>query len=101
MTGSAAFLRAGADLFAGAGIASASIQTAGADDFTAFAAVIGASMRYETGSYVEMRGMNLAVGFARALRGSNVRLLFGPMVEYGRGNYDSYVNDAHGDGSVR
>ena len=101
MTGSAAFLRAGADLFAGAGIASASIQTAGADDFTAFAAVSGASMRYETGSYVEMRGMNLAVGFARALRGSNVRLLFGPMVEYGRGNYDSYVNDAHGDGSVR
>ena len=101
MTGSAAFLRAGADLFAGAGIASASIQTAGADDFTAFAAVSGASMRYETGSYVEMRGMNLAVGFARALRGSNGRLLFGPMVEYGRGNYDSYVNDAHGDGSVR
>ena len=101
MTGSAAFLRAGADLFAGAGIASASIQTAGADDFTAFAAISGASMRYETGSYVEMRGMNLAVGFARALRGSNGRLLFGPMVEYGRGNYDSYVNDAHGDGSVR
>lgn len=101
MTGSAAFLRAGADLFAGAGIASASIQTAGADDFTAFAAVSGTSMRYETGSYVEMRGMNLAVGFARALRGSNGRLLFGPMVEYGRGNYDSYVNDAHGDGSVR
>ena len=101
MTGSAAFLRAGADLFAGAGIASASIQTAGADDFTSFAAVSGASMRYETGSYVEMRGMNLAVGFARALRGSNGRLLFGPMVEYGRGNYDSYVNDAHGDGTVR
>ena len=101
MTGSAAFLRAGADLFAGAGIASASIQTAGADDFTAFAAISGASMRYETGSYVEMRGMNLAVGFARALRGSNGRLLFGPMVEYGRGSYDSYVNDAHGDGSVR
>ena len=100
MTGSAAFLRAGADLFAGAGIASASIQTAGADDFTAFAAISGASMRYETGSYIEMRGMNLAVGFARELRGSNGRLLFGPMVEYGRGSYDSYVNDAHGDGSV-
>ena len=58
-------------------------------------------MRYETGSYVEMKGMNLAVGFARAIERGSGRLLFGPMVEYGRGNYDSYVNDAHGDGTVR
>ena len=47
-----------------------------------------------------MTGMNLAVGFSRELKRGNDRLLFGPLVEYGRGSYDSYVNAVHGDGTV-
>lgn len=101
MAGAAAFLGAGADLLAGGGMTSASIEAAGAQGFAPFAAIGGSSMRHETGSHVNMKGMNLAVGFSREVKRGDDRLIFGPIVEYGRGTYDSYVNDAHGDGSVR
>ena len=101
MAGSAAFLNAGADLMAGGGMTSASIEAAAANGFAPFAAIGGSSMRHETGSHVDMKGMNLAVGFSREVLRGDERILFGPIVEYGRGTYDSYVNDAHGDGSVR
>ena len=101
MAGAAAFLGTGANLFTDAGLRSASTEAATTSGFAPFAALGGASLRHETGSHVEMKGMNLAVGFSReVMRGDN-RLIFGPIVEYGRGTYDSYVNDAHGDGSVR
>ncbi|MGP1471361.1 MAG: hypothetical protein ACTTJE_07165 [Schwartzia sp. (in: firmicutes)] len=101
MAGSAAFLGTGANLMAGAGMTSASVEAATAEGFSPFAAIGGASMRHETGSHVTTKGMNLAVGFSREVRRGDDRLLFGPVVEYGRGSYDSYVNDAHGDGTVR
>ena len=101
MAGAAAFLGAGADLLAGGGMTSASVEAAGAQGFAPFAAIGGSSMRHETGSHVEMKGMNLAVGFSREVLRGDECILFGPIVEYGRGSYDSYVNAAHGDGSVR
>ena len=100
MAGSAAFLGTGANLFTDAGLRSASTEAATTSGFAPFAALGGASLRHETGSHVEMKGMNLAVGFSRALQRGNDRLLFGPLVEYGRGSYDSYVNVVHGDGTV-
>lgn len=100
MAGSAAFLGTGANLFTDAGLRSASTEAATTSGFAPFAALGGASLRHETGSYVEMKGMNLAVGFSRELKRGNDRLLFGPLVEYGRGSYDSYVNAVHGDGTV-
>ncbi len=100
MAGAAAFLGTGANLFTGPGISSASIEAAAASGFAPFAALDGASLRHETGSHVEMTGMNLVVGFSRELKRGNDRLLFGPLVEYGRGSYDSYVNAVHGDGTV-
>ena len=101
MAGSAAFLGAGADLMTGGGMASASVEAAAAPGFAPFAAVGGSSLRHKTGSHVDMKGMNLSVGFSREVKRGDDRLIFGPIVEYGRGTYDSYVNDAHGDGSVR
>jgi len=101
MAGAAALLGAGADLMTGGGMASASVEAAAAPGFAPFAAIGGSSMRHETGSHVDMKGMNLAVGFSREVTRGDNRLIFGPIVEYGRGTYDSYVNDAHGDGSVR
>ena len=101
MAGAAAFLGAGADLMTGGGMTSASVEAAAAEGFAPFAAIGGSSMRHETGSHVDMKGMNLAVGFSREVLRGDERILFGPIVEYGRGTYDSYVNDAHGDGSVR
>ena len=101
MAGAVAFLGAGADFAAGGGMASASVEAAAAEGFAPFAAIGGSSMRHETGSHVNMKGLNLAVGFSREVKRGDDRLIFGPIVEYGRGTYDSYVNDAHGDGSVR
>ena len=101
MAGAAAFLGTGAHLFTDGGLASASAEAASASGFAPFAAMGGSSLRHETGSHVEMTGMNLAVGFSREVLRGDERVLFGPIVEYGRGTYDSYVNDAHGDGSVR
>ena len=101
MAGAAAFLGSGAHLFTDGGLASASAEAASASGFAPFAAMGGSSLRHETGSHVEMTGMNLAVGFSRELQRGNDRLLFGPLVEYGRGSYDSYVNAVHGDGTVR
>ena len=101
ITGSAAFLGSGLNFSTNAGMASASAEAATAKGFALFAAIGGSSMHHETGSHVDLKGMNLAVGFAREVKSGDDRLLFGPIIEYGRGNYDSYVNDARGDGAVR
>ena len=101
MAGSVAFIGSGMNLFTGLGMSSASIEAAAAEGFAPFAAMSGSSMRIKTGSHVDLKGMNLAVGFSREVRRGDERLIFGPIVEYGRGSYDSYVNAAHGDGSVR
>ena len=101
MTGTAAFLGASGDLIAGGGMTSASTEAAGAGGFAPFAAVGGSSLRHETGSHVNVRGMNLAVGFAREVMRGSDRTLFGPIVEYGRGSYDSYLDDGtHGEGDT-
>ncbi|WP_313972831.1 autotransporter outer membrane beta-barrel domain-containing protein [uncultured Selenomonas sp.] len=58
------------------------------------------AMRVESGSHVDSKGWNLGVGWARedAAKGGTKRL-FSPFVEYGRGTYDSYLdNGAHGSG---
>ncbi|MFC2740453.1 MAG: autotransporter outer membrane beta-barrel domain-containing protein, partial [Selenomonas sp.] len=60
------------------------------------------SMRVESGSHVDSKGWNLGVGWARedAVKDGTKRL-FSPFVEYGRGNYDSYLdNGAHGSGKI-
>ena len=60
------------------------------------------SMRVESGSHVDSKGWNLGVGWARedAVKGGTKRL-FSPFVEYGCGNYDSYLdNGAHGSGKI-
>ncbi len=73
---------------------------AGAGGFTPFAAFGGSSMRAESGSHVDTKGFGLNVGFARELENSQGKLLFGPVVEYGGGKYDSYLdNGTHGEGN--
>jgi len=101
MAGSVAFIGSGMNLFAGLGMSSASIEAAAAEGFAPFAAMSGSSMRIKTGSHVDLKGMNLAVGFSREVRRGDERLIFGPIVEYGRGSYDSYLDDGtHGSGKT-
>ena len=77
-------------------------SSSAATDYAAWVAQSGTSMRVETGSYADVRGYNLNVGFARKIAQKDGALLFGPFVEYGRGNYDSYLDDGtHGDGKTR
>ena len=99
--GSVAFIGSGMNLFTNLGMSSASIEAAASEGFAPFAAMSGSSMRAKTGSHVDVKGMNLAVGFSREVLRGDDRLMFGPIVEYGRGSYDSYVNSAHGDGTLR
>lgn len=77
----------------------AAVQKAGG--FTPFAAFGGGSIRAESGSHVDTRGFSASVGFARELPNAQGCLLFGPVVEYGGGNYDSYLDDGtHGEGGA-
>ena len=100
MAGSVAFLGAASDLLVDTGFANAVTETANVRGFTTFAAINGSFMRYETGSHVDVKGMNLAVGFSREVTNGADRFIFGPVIEYGRGTYDSYVGAVHGDGSL-
>lgn len=110
------FINAGADMLASQGFQQAANAVAveaaeqskngsdggtGGGGFTPFAAFGGSSMRAESGSYVDTRGFGLNIGFAREFSNSQGKLLFGPIVEYGGGNYDSYLdNGTHGDGGA-
>ena len=58
-------------------------------------------MRLQSGSYVDTKGWNLNVGYARRSELTSGALTFGPFIEYGRGSYDSYLDDGtHGNGKT-
>ena len=106
-TGASAFLNSGADFLAGTGTdaakkeAAAAATTPGAAPFGLWAGMGGGSLRHETGSYVEMKGWNLGVGWARENAVKAGTLTFGPFIEYGHGSYDSYLDDGtHGSGKT-
>lgn len=89
-----------ADLLAGAGFANAAQAVkderesgAAASEMVPFAAANYGSMRQESGSYVDVDSANFNVGFAKEVKNSNGTLLFGPMIEYGHGNYESHLGD--------
>ena len=105
-----AFLNGGADLLSGMGMDAA--ETAAADGSNAANAAIksssyeiwaaqgASSQRIETGSHVDAKGWSLNIGFAKQDAIGKGKLTYGPFVEYGRGSYDSYLDDGtHGDGS--
>ena len=106
-TGASAFLNDGADFLAGTGTdaaqkeAAAAAATPGAVPFGLWAGVGGGALRHKTGSYVDMKGWNLGIGWARENAVKEGTLTFGPFIEYGRGSYDSYLDDGtHGSGKT-
>ena len=79
--------------------ASAPLSTLGS--YQLFAAQSFGSMRLKSGSYVDTKGWNLNVGYARRNELLDRSLTFGPFIEYGRGSYDSYLDDGtHGSGKT-
>ena len=109
-----ALLNGGADLLSGMGMDAAETAAALPDAATAdganaaiesgryelWAAQGASGERIETGSYVDAKGWSLNVGFAKQDAIGAGKLTYGPFVEYGRGSYDSYLDDGtHGDGA--
>ena len=104
--GAAAFLGSGGDFLVETALPSAQKEAArqGAADggsYALWASMGGNAMKYKTGSHVDMKGWSLGVGWARPLAVAEGTLTFGPFVEYGRGSYDSYLDDGtHADGTA-
>ena len=104
--GASAFINDGADFLAGTGMDAAKKEaraaaTAAGGSYGLWAGMGGGSLRHETGSYVDMKGWNLGVGWARENAVQAGTLTFGPFIEYGRGSYDSYLDDGtHGSGKT-
>ncbi|WP_455651711.1 autotransporter domain-containing protein [Phascolarctobacterium sp.] len=95
------FINSGADLLAGSGITSMS-EVASAEDSAIFGAMSGGSMRYDTGSHADVKGYNFALGMGKAVVNNAGKLTFGPFVEYGYGDYTSYLdNGVRGDGKTK
>ena len=101
------FINRGADLLAGAGISSARKEAAGdkmdgkMHGYHIWAAMSQGTMRAETGSYADTKGYNLSLGWAKEQNVKAGKLLFTPFVEYGKGSYDSYLDDGtHGSGKI-
>lgn len=101
---SAALLGGGADLLADSGMsAAAGAAGAGARDgaFALWAAQGGSALRLNSGSHVDAKGWSINLGFARKKALAHSTLTYGPLVEYGRSSYDSYLDDGtHGDGAA-
>ena len=110
--GGIAILNDGATLMAGTSLVNAKAAAKAANlsaqggegapapaGFTPFAAVGANNMRYETGSYVDSKGWGINVGMARELTYKKSVLTIAPLIEYGRSNYDSYLDSGtHGSG---
>lgn len=100
-----------ADVAAGQGMDSAVSaakggSAAGGGAPAGFGALSGGSVRYNTGSHVDMHSASLMAGLAWGADVPLGRLTFGPFLEYGTGSYDTYnsFSDAasvEGDGSTR
>ncbi|MDR1424505.1 MAG: autotransporter domain-containing protein, partial [Azoarcus sp.] len=102
--GGAVLVNQGADLMAGQGMSEA-VSAARRHGRGSFGALSGGSLRYDTGSHVDMNSLSLMAGlsYGAALKPGNLAL--GAFFEYGNGAYDSYnafsnAASVHGDGDI-
>ncbi|WP_210276089.1 autotransporter outer membrane beta-barrel domain-containing protein [Bartonella sp. HY038] len=106
------FLNQANDLISTAGIDNIRIMVRANDDdvnrpaFIPFMIANGSSQRYNTGSHVDIKGFNMALGIATGFDFSvGHKATVGAFFEYGRGTYDTYNSftnfaSVHGDGST-
>lgn len=91
----AVLLNEGADFMMDQGMASAKAAAKdGGREMTPFVAVGSGNMRYKTGSHIDSKSWHVGGGVSKQVGD----LMFGIAVEHGKNNYDSYVNEAHGEG---
>ena len=59
------------------------------------------NQKLDTGSHVDLKAWNMNLGFAKKINNNSGKLIIAPVIEYGRGSYDSYLdNGTHGDGDA-
>ncbi|MDO4179069.1 MAG: hypothetical protein Q4D21_07755 [Phascolarctobacterium sp.] len=65
-------------------------------------ALAGASkMRHSHSSHIDTKGWNAILGLGRMEENKSGSLTYGPIFEYGKGDYDSYLNNGvHGEGDT-
>ena len=75
-------------------------SNAGRDGVSTAASLGGGASRYETGSYVNTRTWNAAVGVGAAKETDKGTLQYGIFGEYGKGNYTLHSNAGRSDGDA-
>ena len=84
----------GADVAAGKGmdaaVSAAKSGAAGGYGLAGFGALSGGSVRYNSGSHVDMHSLSLLAGLALGTDITPGRLTFGAFFEYGNGSYNTY-----------
>ena len=87
-----------ADLASGQGMASLVANTADGTTNT-FGAMSSGQSKYKTGSHVDVDGWGLLVGAGKTKEWKNgTATTYGLFFEYGKGDFDTYNGDVHGDG---
>ena len=104
-TQSAAFtmLNLGHDLLTTAGYENAALAVDGEDEGSVnpFITMSANNQKLDTGSHVDLKAWNMNLGFAKKINNNSGKLIIAPVIEYGRGSYDSYLdNGTHGDGDA-
>ena len=65
-----------------------------------FVALGGGSLELDTGSSTDLKAFYANLGLTKEIKNRNGSLFVGPILEYGRGNYDSYLDSGvHGWGT--
>lgn len=91
--GSAELLASSGYVNASQAVKEAKAEGESASVMVPYAAVGYGNIKQNSGSYVNTKNFNANIGFAKEVENKNGKLLFGPMLEYGRGNYDSHLDD--------
>ena len=96
-------LNLGHDLLTTAGYENAALAVDGEEEGSVnpFITMSANNHKLDTGSHVDLKAWNMNLGFAKKINNNSGKLLIAPVIEYGRGIYDSYLdNGTHGDGDA-
>ena len=96
-------LNLGHDLLTTAGYENAALAVDGEKEGSVnpFITMSANNQKLDTGSHVDLKAWNMNLGFAKKINNNSGKLIIVPMIEYGRGSYDSYLdNGTHGDGDA-
>ncbi len=96
-------LNLGHDLLTTAGYENAALAVDGEEEGSVnpFITMSANNQKLDTGSHVDLKAWNMNIGFAKKINNNSGKLIIAPVIEYGRGSYDSYLdNGTHGDGDA-